>query len=338
MIELIKEIPGPTFLFYYILFAVFIVFFGKIYAVNDYTRNLEVPDPALLEPLDMALLTKGVDGAIKVTVFNLWKKQIIDFNQVPNKVKQMKLLSDVYGLNDIEKKVLKKARRRYLFTLDLKSKVKLIKLSSDVDGLSEIENRILERARSRPIVSDFFDRSFKYEIASILKPNIINLESLHLLPDAKVKARYSMTLSVVIILLLLTGGTKLMLGFTRGKPLFFLFFLLAIIPFLILTSKIFKVRYTALGKKFIAASFQRFKWLKKVTSEDLMADSNLLYGVAFFGIGSLMGKSFGFLDQYSKAGAGGCSVGGCSSFGGGGCGGGGGGCGGGCGGCGGCGG
>ena len=141
MIELIKEIPGPTFLFYYILFAVFIVFFGKIYAVNDYTRNLEVPDPALLEPLDMALLTKGVDGAIKVTVFNLWKKQIIDFNQVPNKVKQMKLLSDVYGLNDIEKKVLKKARRRYLFTLDLKSKVKLIKLSSDVDGLSEIENR-----------------------------------------------------------------------------------------------------------------------------------------------------------------------------------------------------
>ncbi len=290
MIDMIKEIPGQVFLFLYILFAFGIVLFGKRYAENDYTKDMEIPDPTLLDPLDMALLIKGVEGTIMVSIFNLWKKKIIDIKQD-------------------------------------EKKIELIKLSSDVDGLNNVEKNILGRINSSVLYGEFFTQNVKRRMEDILEPNKQKLEWLKLLPDAEINARYSKALTVVFSFLLLFGGTKLILGITRGKPVFFLLVLIVGSIIVLFTSRVFDARYSALGKKFIAASSQRFEWIKNNKSDDLMADSNLLYGAALFGVGVFMGPSLGFLDQYSNASAGGCA-GGC----------GGGGCGGGCGGCGGCGG
>jgi len=64
--------------------------------------------------------------------------------------------------------------------------------------------------------------------------------------------------------LLLFGGIKFYLGISRDKPVTFLFILIIIsVVVLFNVIKPHKVKYTALGKKFIDHSYQRFEWLKK---------------------------------------------------------------------------
>lgn len=137
--------------------------------------------------------------------------------------------------------------------------------------------------------------------------------------------------------LLLFGGTKLLLGLSRGKPVFFL--VIAMVISILFLKKYLTPTQTALGKKFIAASAQRFEWLKRSQDSSLLTDDNVLYGVALFGVTAFLGSSLApalhnliYLDRYSDASFG---SGGGGGDGGGGSGGGGGG---GCGGCGGCGG
>lgn len=302
MIEILKEIPGPYFLFIYTIISVFVIILAKKYAENDYTKNFKVPEPTKIEPLDIALLKSGIKGAIIVSVFNLWRKKKIEI-------------------------------------VKIKNNIALKQLSSDFEGLNKLESIILKNTSSQKNYQYFFTQISIQTTQNLLKPNKENLERLKLLPDYQIIKRYWIATTFSTFFLLLVGVTKLYLGILRDKPVFFLVFLL-IISILAVFSVIkpYNIKHSALGKKLINITSKRFEWLKTKNNNSLMLDDNLLYGIAIFGISAFLGSTLGqllknpvLLETYAVSNSSngyGCSGAGC----GGGCGGGG--CGGGCGGCG----
>jgi uncharacterized protein (TIGR04222 family) len=295
MIELLGNIPGPYFLLVYFVFSVVIIIIAKIIAGRDSTRNMEIPEPSRLSPLEMAFLSKGVKGAVIVSIFNLWKKKKIEIKQGKNSV----------ILNPI---------------------------SNDFSGLNNIESHFLMRITGNMLYQDFFYwRSLK-NYKGMLQPNIDNLKNLNLFPTNEIKIRYWIAFLVSAAILIGFGGTKLLLGISRDKPVAFLFILITIsIIALFYIIKPHKVRFTALGRKFIASSSKRFEWLKMNDSNALLEDDNLLYGVALFGISAFIGSIYGkclaeprlletyaHIDQGSSCSGTSCSGGGCGGGGGGG--------------------
>jgi uncharacterized protein (TIGR04222 family) len=307
MIEIIKEIPGPYFLLVYCVFSALIILLAKKFAEMDSTKEMETPEPSEISPLDIALLNKGIKGAVIVSIFNLWKEKRIEIKKVKNNIT-------------------------------------LKQISADVSGLNRLESVILKNTSNQKYYRHFFTKKSIKTIQDILQPNKDNLEKLNLLPNSEVKNRYWFVSLLSVAILILFGGTKFILGISRDKPVAFLFMLIVLsIIALFFYIKPHKLRYTALGSRFIASSSQRFEWLKKNDSNSLMADDNLLYGVALFGISAFIGSGLGqflenprLLETYAGSnygyGCGGASCGGGGCSGGSGCGGGG------CGGCGGCGG
>lgn len=297
MIEIIKEIPGPYFLLLYCVFSALIIILAKKFAEMDSTKEMEIPEPSKISPLDIALLNKGIKGAVIVSIFNLWRKKRIEIKKVKNNVT-------------------------------------LKQISADLSGLNRLESVILRNSSSQKYYRHFFTKKSIKTIQDIIQPSKDNLENLKLLPTSEIKNRYWYVSLLTAAILLIFGGTKFILGISRDKPVAFLFILIVLsIIALFFYIKPHKVRYTALGSRFIASSSQRFEWLKKNDSNSLMADDNLLYGVALFGISAFIGSGLGqffenprLLETYAGSNYGyGCSG---ASCGGGGCSGGGGGCGG----------
>lgn len=301
MIEIIKEIPGSYFLLVYCVFSALIIILAKKFAKMDSTKEMEIPEPSKISPLDIALLNKGIKGAIIVSIFNLWRKKRIEIKKTKNNVT-------------------------------------IKQITADLSGLNRLESVILKNTNSQKDYQYFFSEKSIKTIQDIIKPNKDNLENLKLLPTKEIKNRYWYVSLLTAAILIIFGGTKFILGISRDKPVAFLFVLIVIsIIALFFYIKPHKVRYTALGSRFIATSSRRFEWLKKNDSNSLMADDNLLYGVALFGISAFTGSGLSqFLENprlletyagsYYGYGCGGasCSGGGCSGgsgCGGGGCGG-----------------
>jgi uncharacterized protein (TIGR04222 family) len=298
MIELLKEIPGPYFLIIYTIISIIVIFLAKKYAENDYTKNFDVPEPTKIDPLDIALLNRGIKGAIIVSVFNLWRNRKIEIVKVKNNIA-------------------------------------LKQLSSEFKGLNKLESIILKNSSSQKFYRYFFTQKSIKTIQNILRPNKENLERLKLLPDSEIKKRYWKATLISIFFLLLIGGTKLYLGISRGKPVIFLVLLLLLsVIAVFLLIKPYNIKHSALGKDLIKITSRRFDWLKNKDNSSLMSDDNLLYGIAIFGISAFMGSTLGqvlenpvLLETYAGSSSSygyGCGGAGC----------GGGGCGGGCGGCG----
>jgi len=107
MLEIIKEIPGPYFLLVYSIFAALVIFIAKKYAENDSTKDIEMPEPSKVSPVDIALLNKGIKGALIVTIFNLWRNKKIEIKKTSDNVILRQLTSDSTGLNPLESLILK---------------------------------------------------------------------------------------------------------------------------------------------------------------------------------------------------------------------------------------
>ena len=77
-IDFLISIPGPTFLVCFSLYSILIIYFTSYFLKRyDTTRNLEVPEPTKLSSLEIAILRKGIKGAIVHSIFNLWRKKAI---------------------------------------------------------------------------------------------------------------------------------------------------------------------------------------------------------------------------------------------------------------------
>lgn len=300
MLDLIKEIPGPYFLLLYTFISVCVIILTKKYAEKDYTENFEIPEPSKITPLDIAVLTKGIKGAIMVSVFNLWRLKKIKINK-----KHTAII--------------------------------LNKINNDSDGLNKLETVILNNLGNQKQYSYFFSAKSIKSVETIIQPNKNLLNELQLIPGAEIKKRYWNLTLISSCLLFIIGFTKLYLGISRHKPVAFLVILMIIsLIALFIIVKPHKVKITCLGRKFLAVSSTRFEWLKKDKVESLLADNNLLYGIALFGITPFLGSHIGSdleafaASSYKSSGCGstGCSGGGSGCSGGSSCGGGCGGCGG----------
>jgi len=268
-------------------------------AKNDSTKTLEIPDPSEISPLDLALLKKGIKGAIIVSIFNLWR------------YKKVEIIKTKYSV--------------------------LIKQVSDnAIGLNKLENIILQSTGKPKIIRYFFTNKSISTLQKVLQPNKEKLEDLKLLADNKTKVRYTIISILALITMLSLGVTKMYLGIINDKPIIFLIILIVIsIVSFILIIQPHKTEHTNLGSRLISSSKERFEWLKTCNVKSIMMDDNLLYGVAIFGIASFVDSNIGGLLEYpsllensvGSSNGYGCGGAGCS-----------GGCGGGCGGCGGCGG
>jgi len=303
MFELIKEIPGPNFLLLYAGISILVVFIAKLIVDNDYTRDLEIPETTKLSPLEIAYLTRGLKGAVIVSIFNLWKNKQIEITRVNNDIA-------------------------------------LKQISDESNDLNKLESAILNYSKTQKFYKSFFQKESIKTTQKILLPTKEKLENLKLLADSSIVKRNWTASFLSILVLMLFGGTKLFLGISRDKPVGFLIILMVLaLCAVIFILKPYKVTFSSLGKKFIAASAKRFEWLKAKENTSLATDDNLLFGISLFGISAFMNSNLGetledpyLLEKRAGANSGsGCSGAGC---GGGSSDGGGSGCGGGCGGCG----
>ncbi|MBK8806936.1 MAG: TIGR04222 domain-containing membrane protein [Bacteroidales bacterium] len=296
MLEFIKEIPGPYFLIIYSIVSVIVIILAKKYAENDYTKNLEIPEPTKFTPLDIALLRKGIKGTVIVSIFNLWRNKKIDIKKE-------------------------------------KGNIALKQLSSDCNGLNKLESVILKNTQTQKLYNHFFTPSSIKTIQKILQPNMENLEMNRLISDSKVKKRYWNAAIFSLVILLLFGGTKLFLGLSRGKPVVFLVILIVLsVISIFYFIKPQNVKFSALGRKFLNHASKRFEWLKSNENNALLMDDNLLYGIALFGISSFIGSTLErslenpalletYAGSYNGFGCGGTGCGGSGCSGGSGCGG-----------------
>jgi uncharacterized protein (TIGR04222 family) len=296
------NIPGPIFLIVFTVYAFLVILFFRRYVNKDYSLKYELPEPTKLEPLDIAILKNGVKGAITISIFNLWRLKGADISKSENSIVLKQKPIDTSKFNKLEKTIYKYILRpKFYRQLYIKGSIKTID--------------------------------------KILQPNKTKLLELHLAPDSKVINRHLKGVLLGSFFLGAFGGIKLYFGIARGRPFGFLIILMILsIVALFIVIKPTKIKTSALGKKLLYKTQQRFAWLKSSTKgTELLLDDNLLYGIAVFGISSFLGSELGellenplLLERQSSSSiyGYGCGCAGC----GGGCGGGG--CGGGCGGCG----
>jgi uncharacterized protein (TIGR04222 family) len=290
MIDKLISIPGPIFLIVFAIFAFIVIYLAWKYSKSDYTKNLELPEPTKLSPLNIAILRRGIKGAIITSIFNLWRIKAIDITQ--NK-----------------KNVFIKQKRHF-------------------EGeLNKLERSIYNFSSQPRFYKHLYKKSALKKLENILKPNKTLLQELKLAPDIAIINRHWRAAFLGLVLLLVLGGTKLYFGVIREKPVAFLVLLL-ISSIIVLFSVIKpnRVKTSALGNRFLEVSDKRFEWLKKKESDkDLLKDDNLLYGIALFGISSFAGTGLGSVLEnpiliessantigHGCSGGGSCS-GGCSS-------------------------
>lgn len=258
MIEFIRNINGPVFLLIYIIISILVIYVAKKISENDNSKDFDIPEPTKLSPLDLALLRKGVKGAIFVSLISLWRKHKISISKNKNFVIVTKLIDKDNDLNILEKEILNKS--------------------------SEIQ-----------YFKNFFKIKSVNYFADILKDKIESLQQMNLLSDEFLFKKQKLIFFVSLTILLITGGLKLYLGILNDKPVGFLIVLMLtalVVNLLILKPR--KIKLTALGKKLISASSQRFEWVKKKQSSDkLMNDDNLFYAIALFGIAPFAATQIG---------------------------------------------
>lgn len=309
--EMLVQIPGQTFLLYFAVIAVVCIILGWLWANDDGSTAYQLPELTRFDPVAIATLRGGVNSVIRTAVFSLWNKKLVEFKE--------------------------------------EEKDTTIKAVNSYEGtkLGTIEKEIYDFVRTSASTRVLFeDNDLKEKIEMHLRPVKAELENLHLVRTAEDRVRTwkaAITMSFIIIA---TGGTKLYLGITHGRPvgLLILSLIVSVIALYVVLNP--GAIPTRLGRRYLEELEGHFDWLKesiKDTRSPEGIDPSL--AIAIFGIGilgaSTMYDPFNKAFPADKAGSGGCG-GGCGGYyggdtgGGGGCSGGG--CGGGCGGCGGCGG
>lgn len=252
MLEYLVQIPGPTFLLYYAIFAFTILLLIYLYSQNDYTRSTKLPEPTSLTPIDIAILRKGIRGALNYSLLSLyWKKAI----EVTPFVSSKSILIE--------------------------------QLPCEEAKLNNIEHVLYQYVNDKPKYHrHFYSPGIVKAVDEAMQPNIERLQHEMLAVDEAVIRRSRIAMIVGFALVESLGLLKLFLGTTNDKPIGFL--ILSMIVYGILILWMFnpsKIKRSALGEKFLKTCRRRFKWLKDpYNKKELFIDKNILYTLATFGV------------------------------------------------------
>jgi uncharacterized protein (TIGR04222 family) len=302
MLDWLVQIPGQTFLVYFIVFSTVVIVTAWKINQKDGTQNKPLPSLTQLDTITIAALRGGWTQVLRTIIFSIYEKKMID-------IKETKRWGGFFGT-----------------TIEIKS-IKSTKVPS-----TSLEQEIHEYLF---VASDpkalFQDTVLKEKIERHIAPSIRELQTSKIMKTDEDIKRTRTIAFVSIALLLLFGGTKLILGFSRGKPISFLVLLLIVSIHNLLKIMSLSNPATTLGKLYLKKMEQKFKWIKgSLTDKKSVEGIDPAFAVALFGA-SVLGSSAAYTSYnhaFSKSGMSGACGGGCGGGGGGG------GCGGGCGGCG----
>ncbi len=303
MLDILVQIPGPIFLVLFTGLSVVCIFIGWLWVNADGSTQYPLPELTRFDPLTLAALRGGRNAVMRTAVFSLLERNLVQFQGKSRNVEIQGMPSDQKPRTGIEKEV-------YQF-------VQTPRRSRDLFLNADLRRRI------------------EPHLAAIYR----ELEQLHLIRTGSDRLWAWLGTLVMFLVIAGVGGTKLILGLTRGRPVLFLVILLIVsFIFLFSVAKPWSLS-SRLGCRYLKKLGKQFGWLKETVKQRESSEGiDPAFGVAIFGAGILAGSTFytSYGEAFARSSSG--SSGGC----GGGCGGGGcgdGGCGGGgCGGCGGCGG
>jgi len=189
MIELIKSIPGPYFLFIYAAVSFAVILIAKLYA--DYNNDNKLPDLTQLSPLSISILIKGIKGVIIFTIFKLWWRKKIEIKK-NNKVLQVK------------------------------------RLTNDNSGLNRLETVLLQYFHIPKPYGTLFKKKSIETIKNIISSDIDDLQKYGLLTDPRTTMRLWRITWRGALILMVVGCTKLVLGVTNNKPVVYLILLIIV--------------------------------------------------------------------------------------------------------------
>ncbi len=86
MLELIRSIPGSTFLLLFALYSFLVIFLSKKLARLDGTHREPIPEPTQFLPEELAYLKKGIKGSIITITMSLAKKKLLSIKNEGKKV------------------------------------------------------------------------------------------------------------------------------------------------------------------------------------------------------------------------------------------------------------
>ena len=327
MIEMLLQIPGPTFLLYFIGLSIICIVLGRLWVNADGSTQYPLPELTRFDSVTIAALRGSWTSVIRTAVFSLWSRDLIEIKGEgrDTEIKSVLALGKTSG--PIEEEIfqfLQYTRKPHDLFIGEKRYVSKLEFNEKDDFEIIKETSLLSRIRQH------------------LENIYSELEQLYLIRSGSDRSRAWMITMLMFFVIGSVGGAKLYLGITHNRPAGFLAVLLIIsLIVLLVILKPWSI-LTKLGRNYIKALEEHFLWLKEsVKLERIPEGIDPAFYIAIFGVGILAGTSlyglFGKAFPSSKA-RGGFFGGGCGCFfvggcGGGGCGGGG--CGGGgCGGCG----
>lgn len=255
LIAALTSIPGPQFLWYFAVFVVICIVAGRKWANRDTSTDYPLPAPGSLDSLAIAALRGGPDAVIHTVVFDLWNRGLIRMSgEGPN--------------------------------------VRLEAHPSQESPGGLIHHAVYHAAQSMTELSGLLQsQSLRDQLEAPLSQIMQQLEALHLLKSAEDLRRSRLAFLATLGVTELVGGTKLIIGISRNKPVFFLLIILAVLPFILWS--LFKSRsnqVTRLGKQFLKVLQDQSVWMKDALKENRMPqDSSPSMALAIFGVSALMG-------------------------------------------------
>nr|WP_321453505.1 TIGR04222 domain-containing membrane protein [uncultured Carboxylicivirga sp.] len=309
MQDFLYHIKGTNFLQYYYIYGSLLLLIGWLVSKRDNSTLKSIPDPSLFSYIDLAYIRGGVRDVISVVLYEMVQMSHLEMT--------------------VERKSITFNRK---------------------------DDAIIERQTNlQKVLWDYLNNITSYNnivrdnsavISNLININISKVQRESLVVDEYSLVRIRIISICTLVLALLPGVMKLIMGIQNHKPVIFLILelLFIIIVFLWLFYRK-KPHNTRLGHKFIAKAKQRYDWLK--SKKDIAIEEELI-AVEVFGLATFFITNKGRLlpDKFDRqtntwvwfggcSGCGDSSGSGCSSGCGSSCSGG---CSSGCGGCGGCGG
>jgi uncharacterized protein (TIGR04222 family) len=254
MIELLKSIPGPHFLLYYTIFAILVLIIARKLLQNDPSSYRKFPDATKMDPYAIAYLTQGLEGTIMLALFKLRQAKKIDMTTVDGEVRCTRLTDNQTGLSPIESSIFKTISPT-CYTV-------------------------------RDIINHNFNPYLSLEIKNLKR----DLQESGLLPDESI-IDYKKRIKVSsYILLIVTGGAKLLIGINYHRPIFYLMMVI-VISIVVCSISLCSNQKTTLQKRFLSIYSEKFRWLRENPSPSRLTPANIIFGFALFGFSAFAGTA-----------------------------------------------
>lgn len=303
LLGLLAQVPGPTFLLFFAGFSIACIAIGWWLVNADGFTNSPLPQPAHFDPLTAAVLRGGWKAVIETTLFDLWKKKLIDIKSGVG--------LDFYLGTNIEK-----------HTFEVQSAQKNNKT------LTPIEKEIHQFLQTSKKTDELFhDIDLKIKIDGYLAPVYSELKQLGLIRTEEDCSRAMWITTIIAITMAIVGGAKLYLGITRGRPVIFLILLLGAAIFALFTALKPTATLTRRGRNYLSSLEEHFDSAKAFDPTSALAilgigalSAYTPYAPFYDAFAGATGKKKEEQKNGSSSYSGGCG-GGSSDGGGGGCGG-----------------